>query len=180
MLLETERLILRFLEAGDVDDLLEYHSHEESVRYIPWDVRDRNFVVDWLTRASAYTGLEEGKPGLLLAIVEKASGKVIGQINSEMTDRENRTVDIGYVSNPNYRGRGFVHEALEAIISHLFAVENVHRVIADIDIRNSSSIKVVERLGFRREATFVENDLFKGEWCSMHLYALLSREWPSK
>ncbi|MEN9603766.1 MAG: hypothetical protein RLZZ06_1033 [Actinomycetota bacterium] len=180
MRLETERLFLRFLESGDVDDLLEYHSHEESIRYIPWDVRDRDFVVDWLTRAATYNGIEEGQPGLLLAMVDKASGKVIGQINSEMTDRENRTVDIGYVSSPNFRGRGFVHEALEAIITHLFTVEKVHRIIADIDIRNSASIKVVERLGFRREATFIENDYFKGEWCSMHLYALLSREWRSK
>jgi RimJ/RimL family protein N-acetyltransferase len=112
-------------------------------------------------------------------MVEKSSGKVIGQLNSAMVDAPNQTADVGYITNPDYRGQGFVNEALEALIEFLFTQEKVHRIIADIDIRNVDSIRVVERLGFRREATFVENDYLKGEWCSMHLYALLSREWRS-
>jgi RimJ/RimL family protein N-acetyltransferase len=180
MRIETERLILRPLKAEDVDDILVYHSDPESVRYIPWGQRDRDFVVDWLTRAVTYLGIGEDQSGLLLAMVEKSSGTVIGQLNSSMKDRENQTVDIGYISNPAYRGRGYVHEALLALINHLFTEEKVHRIIADIDVRNQASINVVNRLGFRLEATFTENDFLKGEWCSMHLYALLSREWPSK
>jgi RimJ/RimL family protein N-acetyltransferase len=179
MLLETERLILRPLESGDVDDILPYHSDPASVRYIPWDVRDRDFVVDWLTRAVTYTGLAESEPGLLLAMVEKASGRVIGQLNSSMVDRANNTADVGYISNPDFRGQGFVNEALTALIEYLFRVVKVHRVVADIDIRNEESVRVVERLGMRREATYIENDYLKGEWCSMYLYALLSREWRS-
>lgn len=178
-MLETDRLILRPLEKGDVDDILPYHSDPESIRYIPWDKRDRDFVVDRLTRAITYLGIKEGQPGLLLAIEEKSSGKVIGQLNSAMIDVPNRTADMGYISNPAYRGRGFVNEALTALISYLFSQENVHRIVADVDIRNVDSIKVIEKLGFRREATFIENDFCKGEWCSMHLYALLSAEWRS-
>lgn len=180
MVIETARLTLRPLQTDDVDDLLPYHSDPDSIRYIPWDKRDREFVIDWLTRAVTYLGIREGQPGLLLAMVEKSSGKVIGQLNSAMTDRTNQTADIGYISNPEYRGQGYVHEALVALIDFLFGEEKVHRIIADIDIRNHDSIRVVERLGFRLEATFQENDYLKGEWCSMHLYALLSREWPSK
>jgi len=180
MRIETERLILRPLQAGDVDDILPYHSDPESIRYIPWDMRDRAFVVDWLTRAVTYVGLKEDQPGLLLAMVEKGSGRVIGQLNSAMTDRPNQTADIGYITNPAYRGQGFANEALAALIDFLFTEEKVHRIVADIDVRNSDSIRVVERLGFRKEATYLENDYLKGEWCSMHLYALLSREWPSK
>ncbi|MEO0313256.1 MAG: hypothetical protein RL140_486 [Actinomycetota bacterium] len=179
MLLETKRLILRPLEHGDVDDILPYHSDPESVRYIPWNVRDRAFVIDWLTRAVNYSSFKPAEPGLLLALVEKASGRVIGQLNSKWIDEPNNTADIGYISHPDYRGQGFVNEALAALISHLFEVEKVHRIVADIDVRNADSVRVVERLGFRREATFVENDYLKGEWCSMHLYALLSREWRS-
>lgn len=180
MRIETERLILRPLQHKDVDDILPYHSDPESIRYIPWGERDRDYVVDWLTRAVTYRGIGEEQPGLLLAMVEKSSGKVIGQLNTAMTDRPNNTADIGYISNPAYRGQGFVHEALVALIDYLFNEEKVHRVIADIDIRNHDSVRVVERLGFRLEATYLENDYLKGEWCSMHLYALLSREWPSK
>ena len=180
MQIETNRLILRTLQAADVDDILPYHSDPDSIRFIPWDQRDRAFVVDWLTRAVTYVGIKEGQPGLLLAMVEKSSGKVIGQLNSAMTDDANQTADIGYISHPDWRGQGFVNEALTGLIDYLFNEEKVHRIVADIDIRNLDSIKVVERLCFRREATFIENDFLKGEWCSMHLYALLSREWLSK
>jgi RimJ/RimL family protein N-acetyltransferase len=72
-----------------------------------------------------------------------------------------------------------VNEAMIAVLDRLFHAEKVHRVVADIDVRNDESVRVVERLGFRREATHIENDFLKGEWCSMYLYALLSREWPA-
>lgn len=177
MQLETERLTLRYLQAGDVDDILPYHSDEESIRYIPWDKRDREFVVDWLARAETFIGLTEDVPGLLLAMVEKSSGRVIGQLNSSMVDRPNRTANIGYIVHPDFRGQGFVHEALVSLLGHLFETYDLHRIVADIDVRNAPSIRVIERLGFRREATFVENDFLKGEWCSLHLYALMRREW---
>jgi RimJ/RimL family protein N-acetyltransferase len=39
---------------------------------------------------------------------------------------------------------------------------------------------VLERLGMRREAHFVENELVKGEWQSELLYAVLQREWRAR
>lgn len=179
MLLETQALILRPLESGDVDDILPFHSDADSVRYIPWEVRDRSAVVEWLTKAVTFNSFRPAEIGLLFAIVEKASGRVIGQLNTKLVDEPNNTANIGYILHPDFRGQGLVNEAMQAVLDYLFLIEKVHRVIADIDVRNESSVRVVERLGFRREATFIDNDYLKGEWCSMYLYALLSREWRS-
>lgn len=179
MQLETDRLILRPLQADDVDDLIPYHSDPESVRYIPWEVRSRDDVVDWLTKAVTFDRFRPAEIGLLFAIVEKSSGQVIGQLNTKLIDEPNNTANIGYILNPVFRGKGFVNEAMIAVLDRLFHAEKVHRVVADIDVRNDESVRVVERLGFRREATYIENDFLKGEWCSMYLYALLSREWPA-
>ena len=179
MLLETERLVLRPLESGDVDDILPFHADPDSVRYIPWEVRDRVAVIEWLTKAVTFKSFRPAEVGLIFAIIEKASGKVIGQLNTKLVDEANNTANIGYILNPDYRGQGFVNEAMRAVLDYLFRTEKVHRVVADIDIRNGASVRVVERLGFRREATYIENDYLKGEWCSMYLYALLSREWRS-
>lgn len=179
MLLETERLQLRFLNRLDVDDVLIYQSDPESVRYIPWDARDRDQVIEGLIKAESCLGLETDNRSLMLAVVLKETGQVIGQLNSKIVDASNNTANIGYVISQNYRGLGYCAEAVSRLLDDIFNVQNVRRVIADIDIRNDSSIRVIERLGFRREATFIENDYLKGEWCSMHLYALLSREWRS-
>lgn len=180
MLIETERLGLRFLSKDDVDDVLIYQSDPDSVRYIPWEVRNRDDVLEALGRAETYLGLDSDTHSLLLAIVLKETGQVIGQLNTSMVDAKNFTANIGYALNKEFRGKGFVNEALVALVAHIFTNHNVMRVIADIDIRNLDSIKVIEKLGFRREATFIENDFCKGEWCSLHLYALLKREWLSK
>ena len=115
----------------------------------------------------------------MLAVVLKETGQVIGQLNSKIVDEANNTADVGYVINQNYRGQGYCAEAVSRLLDDIFNEQNVRRVIADIDIRNEASVRLIERLGFRREATFIENDYLKGEWCSMHLYALLSHEWRS-
>jgi aminoglycoside 6'-N-acetyltransferase len=180
MLIETERLQLRSLSKADVDDVLIYQSDPDSVRYIPWEARNREEVLDALGRAETYLGLSSETKSLLLAVVLKKTGQVIGQLNSAIVDNKNLTANIGYALNKEFRSKGYVNEALVALLDDIFANHDVRRVIADIDIRNSDSIKVVEKLGFRREATFIENDWCKGEWCSMHLYALLKREWLSK
>ena len=179
MLLETERLVLRPLESGDVDDILPFHSDPDSVRYIPWEVRDREAVVEWLAKAVTFNSFRPAELGLIFAIVEKASGRVIGQLNTKLVDEPNNTANIGYILHRDFRGKGFVNEAMQTVLDYLFLSEKVHRIVADIDIRNEASVRVIERLGFRREATHIENDYLKGEWCSMYRYALLSREWRS-
>lgn len=180
MLIETERLQLRFLSKADVDDVLIYQSDPDSVRYIPWEVRNRDDVLVALGSAETAIGLDSDNNSLLLAIVLKETGQVIGQLNTSIVDANNFTANIGYALNKEFRGKGFVNEALVALVADIFTNHNVMRVIADIDVRNLDSIKVIEKLGFRREGTFIENDFCKGEWCSMHLYALLKREWLSK
>jgi aminoglycoside 6'-N-acetyltransferase len=38
---------------------------------------------------------------------------------------------------------------------------------------------LAEKLGMRREATFLDGEFFKGEWCDMWLYAILKREFQA-
>jgi RimJ/RimL family protein N-acetyltransferase len=45
------------------------------------------------------------------------------------------------------------------------------------DHRFASSVRLLERLGFRREGHFIEGFYLRGEWTSEYLYALLAREW---
>jgi RimJ/RimL family protein N-acetyltransferase len=50
--------------------------------------------------------------------------------------------------------------------------------MADIDARNAASARVLERLGFRREAHFHQDQWVKGEWTDTYIYALLADEFP--
>ena len=48
---------------------------------------------------------------------------------------------------------------------------------ASVDPRNARSIALMERLGFRREAHFVESLWFKEAWADDVIFAMLEREW---
>jgi RimJ/RimL family protein N-acetyltransferase len=56
----------------------------------------------------------------------------------------------------------------------------LHRIIGRLDGRNRASARVLEKLGMRREAHFVENEYVKGEWTDEVVYAILDREWRSR
>ncbi len=55
----------------------------------------------------------------------------------------------------------------------------MHRVIGRLEARNAASGRVLEKLGMRLEAHFVENEWVKGEWSSELVYAVLDREWSA-
>jgi len=179
MQINSERLTLRPLTPADLPHLVEYHGSEERVRYIPWTVRTADDIATWFDRARNYTSIRNEDGHLLLGVESREHNRVIGQLNASLLPGENNTASLGYIFSPSVAGQGFATEAVRALVDYLFAAESVHRIVLDIDVRNTQSIKLAQRLGFRLEATHIENDFLKGEWCSMHVFALLSREWQS-
>jgi RimJ/RimL family protein N-acetyltransferase len=65
------------------------------------------------------------------------------------------------------------------VITKLFDEHNLHRVYAQADDRNFAVHRLLERLGLRCEARFVEADWFKGGWSTLRVFAVLRREWES-
>jgi RimJ/RimL family protein N-acetyltransferase len=63
------------------------------------------------------------------------------------------------------------------MLSIAFDELGLHRVIGRLEPRNAASARVLEKLGMRREAHFVENEYIRGEWQSEAVYAMLDREW---
>lgn len=60
-----------------------------------------------------------------------------------------------------------------------FETMGMHRIIARIDARNVASAAVLTRLGMRKEAHLVKNELFQGEWSDEADYAILAEEWSN-
>ena len=57
---------------------------------------------------------------------------------------------------------------------------DLHRVCGRLDGRNAASARVLERLGMRREAHLVQNEIVKGEWSDEVVYAMLRHEWDAR
>ena len=112
-----------------------------------------------------------------MVIIEKQSDKLIGDIGLHFFDVEHQQVEIGCTLDKNFQGKGFATEALAAVFDYLFQKLNKHRIITSIDPENKNSIKLVERLGFRKEAHFVESIFMNGKWVDDLIYALLEKDW---
>jgi RimJ/RimL family protein N-acetyltransferase len=76
-----------------------------------------------------------------------------------------------------HQNQGYATEALTRVIDYVFNDLKKHRIMASVDPDNTNSIQLVERIGFRKEAHFVESLYIKGRWADDLIYALLYRDW---
>lgn len=179
-LIESSRLLLRPFEMDDCEAVLEYQSIPEVVRYVPWPVRNVSMVEEALANAIHQTSFEKQDDYLSLALVRKSDERLVGQMNAMYVSEKDQCGEIGYVVNPSFSGQGFATEATRALVSAIFDTKQFHRVIARFDDRNLASRAVVQKLGFREEAHFIDDNFFKDEWISTLVYATLRDEWGKK
>jgi aminoglycoside 6'-N-acetyltransferase len=180
-MIETDRLRLRPISLTDVDDLLEYQSNPEIVRYIPWPERTREQVIEAAEKTLATGKLDLKEDGDFLVLVWEIKsgefeGKVIGQSNMGLKSLRDGNADIGWVTHQDFQRQGYAFEATKALMEFGFQNFPIRRLIADIDTRNPESAAMATKLGMRREAEFVDAEIFKGSLCSMWLYAILKSE----
>ena len=149
MIAETERLILRRYQEEDLQDLFEYLSDPEVVAYEPYKpltLQETKENLEWRI------GTEE-----MIAVELKDTRKMIG--NVYLGKREFEALEIGFVFNRHYWGQGYAAEACKVLIQQAFS-NGIHRIYAECDPRNTRSWKLLEALGFQREAHFRKNVYF--------------------
>jgi RimJ/RimL family protein N-acetyltransferase len=114
---------------------------------------------------------------VVLGVERRAQPGLIGDVMIHWRSKQHQTAEIGYVFHPDHHGRGYATEAGRAALELAFVGLNAHRIVAYIDPRNTSSIKVAERLGMRSDGLMRENKLVAGERRSELVYAVLRHEW---
>lgn len=175
--LETERLLLRQFQDSDLETFLAYRNDPDVARYQGWNVpyqrkSAKNFI-DYMTVAVPATQGEWFQAALEL----KVTHELIGDVGFLIKQEDAQQAAIGYSLVHRYWGRGYAYEAVSRLLAYLFGGLDLHRVIAECDVNNTASWKLLEKLGFRRESHLLENVYFKGEYGSEFHYAMLSREW---
>lgn len=173
----TTRLKLRPYQATDLDDLYEYHALPEVARYLYTQPRSREETRAMLERKMAYTGFTPENPYLALVAVLQETGKLIGEVSLIWASQEHQQGEMGFVFNPAYHGQGYATEAARGMLEVGFGIYSLHRIFGRCDARNAASARLMERLGMRREAHFIHNEFFKGEWGDELVYAILADEW---
>lgn len=185
---ETDRMLLRPYLPDDLDAFAEMHGREDVARYLPWETRDAEASRVALERHQELA-LDKDGDGITLAGFLKETGgeqaggeqprALVGEFVLFLRSIEHRGGEVGYVLHPAFQGRGLATEGARAMLSLGFETMRMHRIIARIDARNAPSAAVLARLGMRREAHLVRNELFKGDWSDEEDYAILDEEWSA-
>lgn len=167
---ETERLILRRYESKDLEDLYEYLSDPQVVEHEPYEAMSLDEVkgnLEWRILSDE-----------MVAVELKSNHKMIG--NVYIGKRDFDALEIGYVFNKNYWGKGYAKESCAKLIEMAFA-DGIHRIYAECDPKNPSSWRLLEALGFEREAHLKRNVYFKKDendkpiWKDTYIYARLNK-----
>jgi RimJ/RimL family protein N-acetyltransferase len=174
---KTSRLLLRPFQETDLAAFVAYRSDPDVAHYQSWT---SPYTLD---QAMAFLREMElaqpGAPGTWyqLAVERQGQPGLIGDCAFQVFADDERQAQIGFTFSPAYQKQGYATEAVNGLLDYLFGEMRLHRVTATCDVENEASVRLLERLGMRREAQFIENIWFKDAWGSEYVYALLYEEW---
>ena len=175
--IKTSRLSLRSISAADVDDIYEIFSNVEVMRYWSTPPLPSRDAASKLV-AEIHEGFKRHEL-LKWGIALRTDDTLIGSVTIFHPDFTHRRAEIGYALGRAHWGKGYMQEALKAILNYAFTVLTFHRIEADVDPRNTASIHSLERLGFQREGYLRERWQVNGEIQDAVFYGLLKPDWET-
>lgn len=146
--LETERLTFRQWQESDFEAVASYFSNAANVKHVGGQ---KNAEEAWRLIAT-YIGHYLLKGYSYPAIVEKASGKLIGTVGL-WNSKPWPELELGYWLFNKYQGKGYTVEAGKAVKSFAFESLKSNSLVSYIDPENKASIKVATKLGATFDGT---------------------------
>lgn len=104
-------------------------------------------------------------------------GGIIGVIGTHQINWTNRSTEIGYWLAQDFQGKGIITGACRALIAHLFAELDLHRVQIRCATGNAKSCAIARRLGFVHEGTVREAEIVNGQYFDLHIFGMLKQDW---
>lgn len=169
-------MILRRISENDADEVFYFRSDPEVNRYSTRPLAtDPKQALEFI---QLLNDLLAGNKGIhwIMTLKEKPS-KMIGNIGIWRLIPEHYRGEIGYVLQTDMHRKGYMSEAITAVIQYGFTVLGLHSLEAKVSPDNIPSIKLLERNKFIREAYFKEDHFANGRFYDTAVYSLLKSTW---
>jgi [ribosomal protein S5]-alanine N-acetyltransferase len=167
----TQRLVLQEILRADQPFIFEGLSHSD---VIPFYGVSYNSLEATSVQMEWYTQMMEKGTGISWKIVDKASAKPMGVISVYHYKIEHNRAELGFWLLPAYWKRGFMKEAMQAVIDYWQHEKGIHRLEAFVEAGNTSSMQSLERMCFTHEGTMQDCEVKNGRYISLHIYSLLT------
>ncbi len=147
--INTQRLLLRQLLLKDAEEIFALRTNEEVNKFIG------RRVPDSLDDAKAFIrSINDGiaqKETCYWAIVLKENLKLIGTITIWQFSNEDNSAELGYELHPDFQHKGFMHEAINAVIQFAFKNLRFKKLYAWTHRNNTASINLLKKNNFKRD-----------------------------
>lgn len=170
--LSTSRLILRTVAPGDAEALAALADNYKiavMLARLPYPYR-LDHARDFIARLGEKRP-DEGIFGLYL----KPRETFIGVCSYEMRDDD--APEIGYWLGEPYWGKGYMSEAVKAIIAHAFTAKRHARLLSGCRLQNAGSRRVLEKAGFEHVGRYEIQSLVLGATLPGHRFCLTRERW---
>jgi len=172
--IESTRLRYRKIIFDDAKEIFSIRSNDDVMKYM--DVPRHYSLSDSEELLRSIEDSYKNEKGINWAIIEKDSNAFIGYIGFIRIFSEHCRGEIGYALKPEYWGKGYMYETIYKIVKFGFHEMKLHSIEANVNPMNERSKKVLERVGFKKEAYFRENYLFNGNFLDSVIYSLLEKD----
>ena len=166
--IETNRLVLKCIDCGDRDFIFEEFQNDFINRYL-YDEEPMTDISQADELIHFYTPVEPRKQNRWV-LIDKTTNKKLGTCGYHLWNPDNKEVEIGFELMEQYNGKGYMLEAIEAIIEFARHEMEVERINAIAYIQNKGCIKLLERLKFIKVGE--EETEFRGQIYLHNIYAL--------
>ena len=172
LVIMSDRVFIRKLIEEDWQELLSLHQKSKEFHY-PWVfppcTEDECKVYIKRCQNQDFEGL------LICHAIDK---NIIGVANlSQIFYGGFQNAYLGYYVDVDFVGQGFMLQGVRLAVSHAFHNLGLHRVEANIQPENITSIHLVKRLGFTKEGFSRRYLKVNGEWRDCERWALTSENW---
>ncbi len=169
-------LVLRQISYADLDDYFGYLSDDQVLTYVPEECIPRTKErareeIDYNLDLFRY------KRSVYWAIARREDNKLIGSCGFNYWNRDHSRTEISYDLARKYWGKGIMTRVARSVLGFAFTRMELHRVEATVTPSNHASLKVLRKLGFKKEGVLREQKLLHGKFNDAIILSVLQKEY---
>jgi len=172
--ISTPRLLLKSITPSFIDEFFNTKSKEDIVTYFGFDEAGYEHLKNMHEK-----GMETHRISLFFfLLVLKETNEPIGECGFHTWNKSHSRAELFYnIKNDEAKQKGYMTEALQAVLAFGFTTLNLHRTEALIAAENVPSLKLLLRYGFKKEGVMREDYMVNGKNEDSVCYSLLKWEW---
>ena len=172
MPLTAKGLTLDFASAEDLVEIRDTITDEDSKRMTcrPIVSRSPDEAVEFCKQQIA----DESR---IIFCIRNSTCELAGRLSLSDYNPRNASIELGYYIIPEHRGKGYMRKSLENVFIVLFREAQINKIYAQTGSFNNESNRLLQSLGFRRDAILREHHEIDGVLLDDYIYSIVSSEY---